>query len=223
MKPAPKSLPGLHCGSRAAVALPWRQGVAPYASARAPRAEGWAAPPLPGRRVWPCCAALLPEPGEIVGLAGLLGSVAANLAKIACSNRAASSVKRGYGAWRARAAGVWRATWARAGPPPAARPFFASTATGLVQVVSFVSVFHQYVLPASSVTDSQPSAKGSLSSAICCFHEPGLCQFSALTLGLPPPSTPFGRGPWLLPCFNILKHDEPRSAWPRSAWPRAAY
>ena len=189
MKPAPKSLPGLHCGSRAAVALPWRQGVAPCASARAPRAEGWAAPPLPGRRVWPCCAALLPEPGEIVGLAGLLGSVAANLAKIACSNRAASSVKRGYGAWRARAAGVWRATWARAGPPPAARPFFASTATGLVQVVSFVSVFHQYVLPASSVTDSQPSAKGSLSlsSAMCSSRARG-CQLSATrtTNALPP-------------------------------------
>ena len=63
--------------------------------------------------------------------------------------------------------GVRRAACAHAGAAPAARPFFASTATGLVQVVSFVSVFHQYVLPVSSTTASQPSAKGSsISSAI---------------------------------------------------------
>ena len=63
--------------------------------------------------------------------------------------------------------GVRRAACAHAGAAPAARPFFASTATGLVQVVSFVSVFHQYVLPVSSTTASHPFAKGSsISSAI---------------------------------------------------------
>ena len=105
--------------------------------------------------------------------AGPLGLVAANLAEIACSDRAGWLLKGGHGACRARAArgeeeGLVRSCRAA----PAARPLFASTATGLVQVVSFVSVFHQYVLPVSSTTASHPSARGSsMSSAIALRHE----------------------------------------------------
>ena len=86
-------------------------------------------------------------------LAGLVaGFVAANFAEVPCGSRACSVGRQVQAVGQTGCAEL----------APAARPFFATTAKGFSQVVSFVSVFHQYVLSAPSVTASQPRAKSLL-------------------------------------------------------------